>query len=1369
MHSSSKLKHAGYLVYGLLLAMSLGVLLSVTATPAHAQGSTGTITGQVMDQQNAVIAGAEVKAVDSSTNQTFSNTTNEVGRFTIVNVSPGTYTVTVTKTGFTSAKMDKQKVDVGEVLTLNVPLQVGSTTTTVEVQAAAGADLQTLNATVGTTITNDALNLMPNLGRDASSLSVLQVGVSLSGNVAGAATDQNGFSLDGVTNSDDMAGTNTTYTVGNGYSGAASSGGTPTGVMPTPIESIEEFKVGTTGQTADFSAAAGSSVQMVTKRGTNQIHGALYDYYFSNDAGAANTWKNNHTLVNGPNCSGGPCDATPLPTTHRNRFGGAIGGPLLPKFWGGKTYFFANYEGMRYPNVQSYERAVPTALMRQGVLLMNNTSGVLTPYNLNPMPVNGIAPAQCAFAGGSGPCDPRGLGLNPVVSKIWSTLPLPNDPNIAPITSTTTGYVDGINTQGYLTSNLALPQTSNFIVGRIDHDFGEKWKFMSSYRYYTFSQLVNTQVDIGGVLGGQQGVPTSYAPRPVKPSFFSSGLTTTITANITNDFHFGYLRNFWQWSTQAGPPQLSSLGGALEIGGESSIGALIPYNVDSQDVRQRFWDGHDYNINDTISHLHGNHLFQYGGTYLRIFDYHGRNDNGVGIDTSPTYQSSATTINTATYTMPVGAANNAGYPIMFNEITGLVSQSQVMYTRSGTALTLNPIGTPGFDQSVIPTYELYGSDTWHIRPSLTITYGLNWGVAMPPYEINGKQVEMLNQSTGQPIEIQQYLESRQSAALAGSVFEPQISFATIRNIDGGSNKYPYNPFYGGFSPRVSLAWNPKFGSDSLLGKVFGDGKTVIRGGYARIYGRLNGVDLMLVPLLGPGLLQAVSCPSPTMTGACTGGTQATAFRIGVDGNTAPLPGVGALASQITQTLPQPFIPGATQNGVVNTAAADGSQLDQIEKPNHSDEVNITIQRSFGARNLLEVGYIGRKISNEFQEINLDAVPYMTTLGGQTFAQAYANVYQEICGGTGPVCASPNLSAVTPQPFFESAMGGANSAYCAGASSCTAAVAKNEGSNMATAKAYQVWIDLSEKPGWTLGRTMLAQTTPGTQQITGAFDFINSLGHGNYNAGFVSYTMKDWHGLTARSNFTYGRALGTGSVVQASSSITVPNPYDQQNFGTYGVQPFDIKYTYSLLMLYQEPWFKSQQGLLGRVLGGWTLAPLFTARSGQPLRVNDSTSGEGFGEIYAGQTANYENAIPAGVYNQGNSYNYNVQRVTGAANPNNVATSGTTGLNIFTNPIAAFNEFRPPVLGLDTSSGGDGPIRGFGFWNLDATLSKDFKATERIGATIMFQFVNILNHFVPADPSPSISSPTSFGVVTGQFTTPNGAQARWMEFGLRLRF
>ena len=358
--------------------------------------------------------------------------------------------------------------------------------------------------------------------------------------------------------------------------------------------------------------------------------------------------------------------------------------------------------------------------------------------------------------------------------------------------------------------------------------------------------------------------------------------------------------------------------------------------------------------------------------------------------------------------------------------------------------------------------------------SLTLTYGVGYGLAMPPYEINGKQVLMVD-AAGNPIDIQSYLRNKQSAALAGQVYNPTIGFETIRNINGGSNKYPYNPFYGGFSPRAALAWSPNF-DNGILGTLIGRNKTVIRGGYGRIYGRLNGVDLMLVPLLGPGLLQAVSCVAPTTAGVCTGAggaTPANAFRIGVDGNVAPLP-------TTTQTLPQPFYPGTVQNGVLSTAAADGSGLDPKLRPNHSDEFNFTIQRTLGSKMVVEAGYIGRKIYNEFQEINLDAVPWMTTLNGQSFAQAWANVYNQICP-PGPTCGATAASAanVTAQPFFEAAMGGANSPYCTGSTSCTAAVVKNEVANIRTTLAYQAWVDLSTKAGWTLGRTLLAQPGAGT--------------------------------------------------------------------------------------------------------------------------------------------------------------------------------------------------------------------------------------------------------------------------------------------------
>src|SRR6266851_4360069 len=217
---------------------------------------------------------------------------------------------------------------------------------------------------------------------------------------------------------------------------------------------------------------------------------------------------------------------------------------------------------------------------------------------------------------------------------------------------------------------------------------------------------------------------------------------------------------------------------------------------------------------------------------------------------------------------------------------------------------------------------------------------------------------------------------------------------------------------------------------------------------------------MLVPLLGPGLLQAVSCTAPTRSGGCPSNITdlSQAFRIGVDGNTPQLPAV-------TQTLPQPFFPGSIQNGIQNAPAADGSGLDPHYKPNHSDEFTFTIQRALSSKMSIEVGYIGRKISNEFQEINLDAVPWMTTLNGQSFAQAYAGLYNQLCPGSGPLCASSATTTPTPQPFFEAAMGGPNSPFCAGSPSCTAAVAKAEGTNIRNTRAYSTWLDLSNQNGW----------------------------------------------------------------------------------------------------------------------------------------------------------------------------------------------------------------------------------------------------------------------------------------------------------------
>src|SRR4029077_7662218 len=270
------------------------------------------------------------------------------------------------------------------------------------------------------------------------------------------------------------------------------------------------------------------------------------------------------------------------------------------------------------------------------------------------------------------------------------------------------------------------------------------------------------------------------------------------------------------------------------------------------------WDGHDNFFRDDITMLKGNHHFTFGGAYQRNWDWHQRSDNGGGINYQPTYPLGETRgggLVDFSATTPAGV-NAPNWARASSAVLGIVSDSQIAYTRAGSNLALNPPLTHAFDQSTIPYYNVYWSDSWHMKPSFTLTYGLGWTLEMPPTEAKGKEIE-LTDSSGQQLDVKAYLHQREAAALNGQVYNPTIGFALVGNT-GSGQKYPYNPFYGSFSPRVAAAWNPTF-HDGFLGKAFGGNKTVIRGGYSRVYGRLNGVDLVLVPLLGTGLIQAVQC------------------------------------------------------------------------------------------------------------------------------------------------------------------------------------------------------------------------------------------------------------------------------------------------------------------------------------------------------------------------------------------------------------------------------------------------------------------------------------------------------------------------------
>jgi Carboxypeptidase regulatory-like domain len=1304
------------------------------------QAASGSVSGTVADQSGGVIAGAEVTLTDTATKTFRTVPSNVDGRYFFSNVQPGFYDVKVQMKGFRQASVTGQQVVVGQALTVNVTLEVGAATQTVEVKATPGAELQTMNSTMGTTIGGAALMALPNQSRDATSLLIFQPATAptfggaegniTGGQVAGAMSDQNSYTLDGGQATDDLAGDNN-YTAGNrGYVG-------PQAAIPTPVESIEEFKVATNNQTADFADSAGGQVMLVTKRGTTQFHGSGYDFFQADFLNAAG-WNLNSTYGQHLN----------KVKQHQNRFGASIGGPVHPgEILGGKTFFYFNYEGRRYPYANGrFERLVPSDLLRQGIVQFRDASGAVVQYNLKTAAVCGDTANL--------PCDPRGIGLNPVISQLWNTYePEPND---------CPGAGDHLNTCGYFGS-LRLPISDNFAVARIDHDFGAKWRLMGSYRYYKLVVPSTNQVDIGGVLPGDtKGVLASASSNPQQPRYVVAGLTGTITPTLTNQFTVSYLRNDWNWIRAGVPNGLLGIPGGLEVGGETT-NPLAPMNFDTQNARFRTWNGHDWAYIDNLSWLKGKHFFQFGGSVRHWWDNHVRSDNvtgaltalvyqinkGSGLTMSSPYQPLICTTAGEANCLPSNQRNN--WNSLYAETLGFVGTASDLIVRKGANFNLTSQNYLE-DRSIIDAYSIYVTDSYKIKPNVTINYGLEWGVQMPPVEQNGIQ-DILVDASGNTVSYQGYIDNQVSYANNGQPYNPILGFEPIGAV-GGHPKYPFDPFYGGISPRISVAWSPTFDS-GILGTIFGNKKSVIRGGYARLYDRNNAVNLVLTPLLGYGFGQPIRCNGASMAGACTGtnGTDPTnGFRIGVDGNTAPFPA-------ITPTLPIPAEPGINSPGA-NVLFG----LDSKWRPGQNDQIDFSIQRELPGQIIMEVGYTGRWAKDQYEGMDTNNVPFMLKLGGQTFANAYLNLWRADHAGT----------AAAPQPFFETALAG--STYCNGYANCTAAVLANEGSagtgNISVENPHGLFADIDSAAGSFTGASPDGWNFPGCagcailgENLQGyaGLDMSTTKGFSNYQAGILTVQKRTGQGLTLMSNLTWSHTSSTIGInqeyVEASPSNVFNLNYD------YGPAPFDRRWVLNVLANYELPFgkgkhFSTNNGIVDRVIGGWTFAPIFQWGTGTPIETATGSCQE-FGQGYIPWCSG---AVPVSdTHNLSQSAHLNVVS-DGTIGVNNDAANGGYGVNLFPNPTAAYNAYRPVLLGLDTNAYDYGPLHGQHRWNVDFTLAKTTKITERVGTTFYAQFLNAFNHMEYGDPFLNIQDPNNWGTLTGQYNSP-----RTIELGLRVAF
>src|SRR5215470_4236829 len=330
------------------LAVLIASVVTLSAL-VFSQSATTSLRGTITDSKGAVVQGGTVTLSNPETGFSRSTTSGSDGVYQFLEVPPATYTITVTVAGFATIKREKVTLQVSQPATLDFPMQVKGTTEVVEVSGETPL-VNTQDATLGNNFGVRQLTDLPSEGRDPVAILSLQPGVvylgnkvdqssdSRGGSVNGARSDQTNVTLDGLDDNDQLQGL------------------AFTGAMRATLDSLQEFRVTTSNYDAASGRSSGAQVNLVTKSGTNTIHGSLYEYHRPT-IGVANDWFNKQAQMK---------NGLPNVPQHilRNTFGGTVGGPIKKD----RAFFFLAYEGQRTADQEQVSRIVPSASMRNGQL-----------------------------------------------------------------------------------------------------------------------------------------------------------------------------------------------------------------------------------------------------------------------------------------------------------------------------------------------------------------------------------------------------------------------------------------------------------------------------------------------------------------------------------------------------------------------------------------------------------------------------------------------------------------------------------------------------------------------------------------------------------------------------------------------------------------------------------------------------------------------------------------------------------------------------------------------------------------------------------------------------------------------------------------
>lgn len=1296
----------------------LSTLALIIAAPmARAQSaSTALVSGTVKDPTGALVAGSTVTLINHGTGVTQAAKTGKDGRYVFPAVNPGDYSVNFTAEGFATTVVDELHVEVEKNYTVDMSLKIGSTSQTVSVsEAANSAQLQTTTATVGEVLGGASLEALPEYTRSASALLFYQPAVSPSGQIAGARDEQITFSLDGGDVTSDLDGNNT-YAAPPGEP-------SPAPVVPIPIESTQEFEVATTNPNSTFARSSGGQVALITKSGTNSFHGSLYEYH--NDDGLnANSWTNDFLKINKPH-------------NVDNRFGGTIGGPV----WKNKLFFFANYEGRRFYDDTIFNSVVPTASLKAGILQFPDASGAVNQYSFQP--------GNITTACGGVSCDPRNLGMSPTIRSQLALYPTGNNPSLG----------DGLNTTGD-TFDSPTPILEDIGVARVDYKISKNWTSFATLHASETSRVGTEQFSILS--------QRSVAQDPIRPWYATYQLTGQLTPTLTSVTHGSYLYDWWGWTRVNPAPLVSGTDEALALAGEgtgtsNSTSKLIadPIVIATQSARSRFYDGHKWYLAQDFSWTKGSQVFQFGGSGYIAHDVFEKTDNYAGGLTSAPMDYVESTGNGSAEYMAVPAsdrpatcggsvttdcltsANVLRYNELYASLLGLVDRSSQVLTRNGS-FQPNPLGTPLISHTLIPAAEGYFQDIWQARKNLVITGGLDWQVQPTPHERDGKNDVLVYAATNTPVDYQNYFQQRaislNSGVAPGQAYNPLFGVDPVNSLAQPWTGNVRTTDWHEFGPRISAAWQI-------------NDKTVMRGGYAMVYERIDDIDEISLDLTTGGLLDIDACGGPITSGTCTSGATnpSDAFRIGVDGNSVPVPAPFA--------APIPYVPSGTAAQPFGLYMMSG--WDPYLHPGHDHSIDWTIQRELPGKMILEAGYIGRFSRNLFNELAYNASDYLMkdAASGQTYAQAFDGVAVPLRSGVKPYVTNSSgaitgaNTAFPDEPFLDNQIGmstctsqsfpGTSIAY----PNCSAMVATQDPTDLINGSLNDFSLDEFNR----------VTPTPVDNIQTFESFAITDGGFSNYNAGFLSLKKSFSQGLQFQLNWTWSHAIGNQGVDQQSGS-TSNSPYNldlDKSSESFDRRHVITAWFYGELPVGQGRHFNVENPTLNKVVGGWYTSGVFNFGTGVPLYISAD-----------GDYGTWESKGTAAVCTT--SLNGLSGQYSGVAGSGGVGTSGNpashgTGENLFANPAAVYNSCSRPLLSVNTQMPFD-ELRMPSSWDLDWSIGKDLRLTERYKLTFSAQMFNVFNVVNFNAPSLNLNSPTNFGVFTTQSNTP-----RRVLLGLRFQF